>query len=954
MGNDGNCMSRLSATVVNSLEGFFYRFGKVAATYPWALIAGCFVATGLACLGFLNFYVEQKPERLWIPQGSDYVKTLDWQAENFPQDQRVQMMIFEAEDNVLTAEYVREMFRIHEDIRAATTVDGYGRTITQEDVCYRVPALGGEQRKELWNIRRQLFPDLEEESDDFDWSLALDKEIYYQFYAKMPTACLEISLLEMWGYNSSVYESLTDQDVTDAVNGVKMAQTFSYPMNFTDFLGGVTRNASGHVTGAKAALTYLIMRVNRSEVTLGDSSRHAGLSEEVDIGLYNWEGTYIQLLLNQSDLLPGLKLFPESQRSFGEISSDTIFGDVIYLVFGEATLFIYVQLMLGKFNMVENRPLLSLLGILSTFMAVGLSFGLCSAFSLPYGPVHSILPLLMLGLGVDDMFVIVQCFNNLNEEERRLELRQRMATALRHAGVAITVTSITDFAAFFIGATTVLPALRSFCIYSAVGIASLYFLQLTFFFSWFTLDQRRLEDNRNGLIWCYKHKNWTPNECSQHEFCQSFFGNIYSRFILLKPVKVLVLLITAILFGSCAWGVSGLRQEFNPIWFIPRSSYLFQFLDRIYLYYPSAGERGTVYLGALDYPQEVYKVGQLTEEMLGNEYISHVDSWYDAMANYTMRDLGEDIRNKPLNDTFFSHILSTFLFSPMGSKYQSYFHFDGNLTIARPTPPVLACKFDYGHRNLDGPAEQIPAMDQVKQIVKDAGFSDFAAPIAFEYSSWETDKVIFGELIRNLCLAMAAVLIMTLILLANVMASIYVLLSVALTLLDVMALMTWWGLTVDIITCINLVLCIGLCVDYSAHIALHFLQVKGDRNERVRQSVRDMGPPVINGAFSTFLAFVLLANSDSHVFLSFFKIFFGVFIFGVYHGLVFLPVLLSLIGPPSYSTSHRVVSADSETPNVELELKEQLHSHSLPETAREKERVDAQGKVYVEVSQGGE
>lgn len=42
---------------------------------------------------------------------------------------------------------------------------------------------------------------------------------------------------------------------------------------------------------------------------------------------------------------------------------------------------------------------------------------------------------------------------------------------------------------------------------------------------------------------------------------------------------------------------------------------------------------------------------------------------------------------------------------------------------------------------------------------------------------------------------------------------------------DVMALMSWWDLTIDIISCINLVLCIGLCVDYSAHIGLHFMQV---------------------------------------------------------------------------------------------------------------------------------
>ena len=53
-----------------------------------------------------------------------------------------------------------------------------------------------------------------------------------------------------------------------------------------------------------------------------------------------------------------------------------------------------------------------------------------------------------------------------------------------------------------------------------------------------------------------------------------------------------------------------------------------------------------------------------------------------------------------------------------------------------------------------------------------------------------------------------------------------------------------------------------------------------------------MGPAVFNGGFSTFLAFVLLMTSQSFVFVTFFKIFFLVVSFGLYHGLVFLPVVL--------------------------------------------------------------
>ena len=64
-----------------------------------------------------------------------------------------------------------------------------------------------------------------------------------------------------------------------------------------------------------------------------------------------------------------------------------------------------------------------------------------------------------------------------------------------------------------------------------------------------------------------------------------------------------------------------------------------------------------------------------------------------------------------------------------------------------------------------------------------------------------------------------------------------------------------------------------------------------------------MGPAVLNGGVSTLIAFILLLSSDSYFFLTFFKIFFLTVLFGVWHGLVLLPVLLSLIGPEAYQSA---------------------------------------------------
>jgi hypothetical protein len=52
----------------------------------------------------------------------------------------------------------------------------------------------------------------------------------------------------------------------------------------------------------------------------------------------------------------------------------------------------------------------------------------------------------------------------------------------------------------------------------------------------------------------------------------------------------------------------------------------------------------------------------------------------------------------------------------------------------------------------------------------------------------------------------------------------------------------------------------------------HFSLIAGNRNERLRKTLIHMGPAVLNGGFSTFLSIVLLCNSNSHVFITFFKV----------------------------------------------------------------------------------
>lgn len=101
-------------------------------------------------------------------------------------------------------------------------------------------------------------------------------------------------------------------------------------------------------------------------------------------------------------------------------------------------------------------------GLLCVGAAFILAVGICSLIGIPYGPVHTSLPFLLLGLGIDDIFVFHAAWTEVHTHESNLNkpLVERIGLALGHAGSAISVTSFTDVVAFIIGASTVCKKLQ--------------------------------------------------------------------------------------------------------------------------------------------------------------------------------------------------------------------------------------------------------------------------------------------------------------------------------------------------------------------------------------------------------------------------------------------------------------------------------------------------------------
>ena len=80
---------------------------------------------------------------------------------------------------------------------------------------------------------------------------------------------------------------------------------------------------------------------------------------------------------------------------------------------------------------------------------------------------------------------------------------------------------------------------------------------------------------------------------------------------------------------------------------------------------------------------------------------------------------------------------------------------------------------------------------------------------------------------------------------------------------------------------------------------MNFMRQNGTRNERAEKALTEMGSSVLTGIATTkFIGVVVLAFAPSTLFrLYYFRMYLFIIIFGAFNGLMFLPTVLSIIGP---------------------------------------------------------
>ena len=164
-----------------------------------------------------------------------------------------------------------------------------------------------------------------------------------------------------------------------------------------------------------------------------------------------------------------------TDMSFGGENQRVVSGDLPVLGAAFVVMLVYLSLTLGKLNCIQARPLISMGSLLATICALIMGFGIGAGLGIEFNSTIILVPFILLGVGVDDDIIIVETLdrtplpdNDPNKQDVRL------ADAMQHAGLSITLTSFSSIVAFGIGSFVDMPGITSFCSYASLSFAANY------------------------------------------------------------------------------------------------------------------------------------------------------------------------------------------------------------------------------------------------------------------------------------------------------------------------------------------------------------------------------------------------------------------------------------------------------------------------------------------------
>lgn len=231
---------------------------------------------------------------------------------------------------------------------------------------YRIPAVkrGISSFTSFFGRKKRSFFFLSKSDDDsvaglpFDPSLFLSGSSYCSIVSNLPKLCLEVNLGQLWKNDDYRLDSITKEDIIYQLNSTKISPIYGHPMEFEALLGDVQRDEDGKIISAGSLLNVWLTHVNFSAVNMDETGNHAGTGDWATGPTLAWEKGFLMTIKEEIKKFENtnISMYYEAGRSYGDISSESMFQDYEKLFIGSLLMFTFVQLVLpARFNWVELR-----------------------------------------------------------------------------------------------------------------------------------------------------------------------------------------------------------------------------------------------------------------------------------------------------------------------------------------------------------------------------------------------------------------------------------------------------------------------------------------------------------------------------------------------------------------------------------------------------------------------